>query len=121
MRRAAIVTVVLGLLMGVFAAQASAHKTSYAMSTTFSVLGDPGDPNLFNYSGTLSSEQPRCIAGVPVTVNSQGGANVVVQTTSDGAGFWSGSGNGTGQSVYVPVMTLKKNKKHKHVCEELIT
>jgi hypothetical protein len=107
-------------LIGVLAVQAIAHKQKIPTSTTVIVTPDPVGSNqhpTVTYSGKISSPNPKCVAGRTVLVIvSQSGIQASVK--SDGAGNWSTPHVTLGaDEIGVQAKTLKKNKKHKHVCK----
>ena len=113
MKRAAIVAAVVVGATGALAAPASAHKQTIPTTSTFSVQSTGPETSLF--SGTVSSGDPKCVGGRDVTVGDVFN-NLVAQTKSAADGTWSATGGPSGSFVFVDKKTLKKNKKHKHVC-----
>jgi hypothetical protein len=72
----------------------------------------------YTLSGTVSSSDPRCVGGR--TVELQRDADVIATTTTDPGGNWT-FGHGVlnyGDTHFVNEKVLKKNKKHKHVCNK---
>lgn len=104
-------------LVALPAGTASAHKKNFPTSVTATKQIIPGTDNArANYSGTVTSPNPKCVGGRTITVGNNDG--LLGSTRTDAAGNWSipnisstAVGAGPTQKVLV------KNKKHKHVCK----
>ena len=101
-----------------FAGTALAHKQSSATTTTVLVTPDAPNSHRGTYSGKVSSPNPKCVANRKVFAGSDDGT--IATATTDAAGNWTTpnvplAAGGIG----VAKKTLKKNKKHKHVCKSV--
>lgn len=117
--------VVLGLLVGVGAGTASAHKKKFGSSLTLDAI-DKKDA-----AGTVGSTKNRCVRNRKVKVFRQpaageiGSPELVATTTSDLVGKWATqlTGKTKGETFFAttPGKVLRKNRRHKHKCKRAVS
>jgi hypothetical protein len=116
------VAVLAALAFSIACASASAHKVTY--STTLQLKVKSVDATTTEYSGKVTSESSRCLAGRTVEVTANGALIATATTLANGDWLATSApppAKGTTLIASTPRKFLKRSKKHRHKCASDLT